>query len=476
MKLTLHDYQLDGMLRQRDGVNLAYKEVMSMLKARNYQNIDVDFHNFLKLCQDDVYAYKILSNVDCVISNVGPHAHYYFYLREKFGLSFRIIRDVREALRSNYLLQEYLCRAYLRDTDILIFASEYARQMFFEIYPHLRSLPTVICYPLMRSFPPRKLRKTKTHLKKKQVTLGYVGRLSEDKNFPQLIDLIIRLQNLAPGKYRLVALGDIHSPSCDPLKLIAQIERETGRADIFQHFPAIDHDQVWEFYDGIDIFLFPSTSNIETFGRVLIEASYCDIPIVAGDHAAASELLPMQSLVPVSYYYNTRFSTHFDFPLGEVDIEHMLATIESGQVVPSDGYRKYEDHSNLFLRLLTTSNVADELTDIARKSALPEHRNRLIESVRVMDMPASRDIHQTNVLMREMLLWFCQLQDKNSEKYRSKLKELLAISKYPERTLRYIDKSLKSRGDFTNVGGVDFELCHIAAFYPNFELVDHRTE
>lgn len=474
MRITLHDYQLDRMLRQKDGVNLAYNEIASLLDGLSNRHLDIRFHDFLRLCRDEAYAKEVLSDADCVISNVGPHAHFYFYLREKLGLSFRIIRDVREALRSNYLLQEYLCRSYLRDTDMLLFASLYAQQLFLEIYPHLRTFPTAICYPLMRSFPSRNLHSTRRIYDKKQVTLGYVGRLSEDKNFSQLIDLIIRLQTSAPDRYRLLALGDIHSASCDPQKFRARIEQETGRTDAFEYFPPVDHSQVWGFYDGIDVFLFPSTSNIETFGRVLIEASYCGIPIIASDHAAASELLPQQSLVPVSYYHNKRFSTHFDFPLGDIDIEDMLVRVESGELVQSECHRMYEDHPNLFIRLLTERNTVSDLSDTVRRRSQREHKNRFIKSVRLMDMPEPRDMHQTNTLMREMLTWFCQLQDKDSEIYQSKLNELLDISKYPERTLRYIDKSLKSRGDFTNVGGVDFELCHVASFYPNFELVDNE--
>src|SRR5260370_37113405 len=189
MRVTLHNYQLDKLLPQKDGVNFAYSEIAHILRDSTIRDLDVRFHNFLRLCQDEAYALQVLSDVDGVISNVGPHAHFYFYLRDKLKLNYRIIRDSREAMRSNYLFQEYLSRAYLRDADTLLFASMYAQQLFFQFYPHLRNFPTAICYPLMRSFPPRSSRATMSLHGKKQVTLGYVGRLSEDKNFPQLIDL-----------------------------------------------------------------------------------------------------------------------------------------------------------------------------------------------------------------------------------------------------------------------------------------------
>jgi glycosyltransferase involved in cell wall biosynthesis len=471
MRVTLHDYQLDQSLPQKDGVNFAYSEIAYILRNSTNRDLDVRFHNFLQLCQDETYALQVLSDVDCVISNVGPYAHFYFYLRDKLKLNYRIIRDCREAMRSNYLFQEHLNKAYLRDSDTLLFASMYAQQLFFQFYPHLRDFPTVICYPLMRSFPSRRSRATMSLHSKKQVTIGYVGRLSEDKNFPQLIDLIIQLHSIALGRYRLLALGDIHSPSCDPRRFMERIEQETGRNDIFEYYPAVNHDFVWDFYNQIDVLLFPSTSNIETFGRVLIEASYCGIPIIGSDHAAAPELLPQQALVPVSYSYGKRFSTHFDFPLGRVDIGNMVTKLETGEVVPSNCHQAYRDHANLFLRVVTQGNVSGDSTDAASGRSQPQQEKRFIKSVRLTDMPESRDLHETNALMQELLSWFCWLQEKDSMHYRSRLDKLLSISKYPERTLRYIDKSLRSRGDFTNVGGIDFELCHVVGFYPSFELV-----
>lgn len=476
MKIALHNYQPDTMLRQKDGVNLAYNEIASLLAKDPGRDLDVRFHDFLQLCADKSYALEMLSDVDCVISNVGPHAHYYFYLREKLGLSFRIVRDVREAYRSNYLLQEHLCRAYLRETDLVLFASIYAQEVFFHAYPHLRDLPTAICYPLMRSFPTRQAGKRKSISDSKQVTLGYVGRLSEDKNFPQLVDLIIKLHAVDPGRYRLLALGDIHSPSCDPLKLMEHVQSETGRDDLFQYYPPVGHDRVWEFYERLDVFVFLSTSNIETFGRVLIEASYSGVPIIASDHAAAPELLPKDSTVPVSYYTGRPFSAHYDFPLGEVNVPAILSKLEFGEVEQGKAHLDYSKHPDFFLSLLRQADCCPDTVSPAVRDAQREHCGRFIESVRLIGMPEPMDIPAANGLMSDMLAWFCALQDKQAPGYQTKLEELLRISTERERTLRYIRKSLESRGDFTNVGGVDFELCHIAGFFPTFEIMGPRKE
>jgi glycosyltransferase involved in cell wall biosynthesis len=84
--------------------------------------------------------------------------------------------------------------------------------------------------------------------------------------------------------------------------------------------------------------IFPSTSNLETFGRVLIEASYAHVPIVAGRHAAAPELVDEAGLCRVEYDCGRPFVTHFDHRLGRVDVAEMARAITSGALQPSTSY------------------------------------------------------------------------------------------------------------------------------------------
>ncbi|MCB1819631.1 MAG: hypothetical protein KDI77_17065, partial [Gammaproteobacteria bacterium] len=100
----------DPLLTQKDGVNLAHENIATLLRGVGKEQLLVRFHDFNRILTDQGYALDVLSNTDCVVSNVGPHAHYYFYLRERFDLDFRILRDVRTAIWSSYLLQEHLCR------------------------------------------------------------------------------------------------------------------------------------------------------------------------------------------------------------------------------------------------------------------------------------------------------------------------------------------------------------------------------
>ena len=73
-------------------------------------------------------------------------------------------------------------------------------------------------------------------------------------------------------------------------------------------------------------------------------------------------------------------------------------------------------------------------------------------------------------LIETLTQWFLALQDKRATEYPQLLTELMDNSKHAERTQRFIDKCAVTNSDFTNVGGIDIELCHIADFYPEFYM------
>ena len=106
--ITLHHYKSHPNLPQKDGVNHAHEEISEILLSEQRDGIDIRTHDFEKLINNREYAINSLGQCKCVISNVGPHAHYYFYIREKYNLRYKIIRDARTALWSSYLLQEHL--------------------------------------------------------------------------------------------------------------------------------------------------------------------------------------------------------------------------------------------------------------------------------------------------------------------------------------------------------------------------------
>jgi hypothetical protein len=297
------------------------------------------------------------------------------------------------------------------------------------------------------------------------ITIGYLGRLSDDKNFPEIVELLILLnrRGIAGQRYRLLACGEPSSPSCDPAAIRAKIRTVLGEGDWFDYVPAVSNGEIWPMLARFDVMLFPSTSNLETFGRVLMEASFMRLPVVSADHAAAAELVDPAGLCPVVYRTNERFEAHFGHRLGQVPVAAMADAILSGRLHPSPCFDRYADDVARFAELVRHPPTADHAPPIA-----PSQR-RFVEDLRI-DLPEPLDRDAAAQLIDAMSEWFLRLSAKGSSDWPTANAELLAISAYPERTRAFIAKAQATSGDFTNIGGIDLEMCHVARFYPAFEI------
>lgn len=465
VRVGAHDYRTDPLLPQKDGVNFAHENISALLKAADPSELVVEFHDFPHLLEDEDAARDALSGLDCVVSNIGPHAQYYFWLREKLGLDFRIVRDVRTAIWSSYLFQEHLLAPLLRPGDTLMVASHYVWAIYRQMFPHLAGFPASLCYPLSVCFPqPRPAPRVEGSLRQGVVTIGYLGRLSDDKNFPEIVELLIRLNNKAGDgpRYRLIACGDIHSPACAPDKVAARIAAELGEGAWYEYLPARPNEEIWDLLARFDMLLFPSTSNLETFGRVLIEAAYARVPVIAGHHAAATELVHESGLCTVDYERDRVFSAHFDHQLGRVNGAEMARAASSGDLRASDQYERYANHPAAFLAML---RAPPPLSD----PVLHPSQEAFLTALEVT-LPPLPSRAEAMAWLPEHAEWFLDLQRKGTPVYADKMARLLELSQHPERTERFIGKSATTGGDFTNVGGIDIELCHLRGFYPEFSI------
>lgn len=465
LNVTLHEYITDPSLPQKDGVNLAHDNICELMRSQLHTGLKVLFHDFNRLLVDEGYARYVLEATDCVISNVGPHAHYYFHLRDRLGLNYRIFRDVRTAIWSSYLLQEYLCAPFLREEDVLMVGSHYTRGVYENLFPHLKGYPCLLCYPLTVNFPDKvPTRRQKTD--EETFILGYIGRLSEDKNFPDLVTLLIELNRTNTRKFKLLACGDVHSSSCAPDHIQSQVKDALGDGDFYEYLPARPHHEIWSLLTLFDVMLFPSTSNLETLGRVLIEASYAGLPIVCGAHAAAPELMPTTSLCQVTYDYDKSFSAHFDHRMGKIEISELAEKIVLGKLETSTCHEIFLEHPQKFIGALLLGAAEISAMD---PLVLKPTQQALIEAIEV-ELPPPLSADTAKPLIETMTAWFLGLQNKDSPDYPELVLRLLEKTTYPQRTQSYLTKSALTRGDFTNVGGIDIELCHIARFYPQFSM------
>lgn len=468
-RVSLHRFESDPGLAQRDGVNLAHTEINHLMKNEAPGELDVAFHDFSRLVRDAGYARTVLDGVDCVLSNVGPHAHYYHHLREKLGLGFRIVRDIKTALWSSYLLQECLCAPYLRPADALLATSNYSRALTRHLFPHLQGAAIHVFEPVLASAADRERQGHPARAQAGPVTLGYVGRLSEDKNFPQIVDLLIDLDRGEPGGYRLVACGAVHSPSCDPVSCAARIEAASGRGNLFTYLEPVAHDAVVPLMRSFDYLLFLSTSNLEVLGRVMIEAAHAGVPVLAANHAAAAELLSPLSLVDVAYTLDQPFFSHFDAPMGSADIAS-AADIIRRRASPAPPEPRVNKAESFMEVLLGQAQVN------AASAPLAEAQQRFLKRLRWQGLEVFRSITEADAAIEELLDWFRALNGKGGEDFPGRLRELERRSRFKDRTRRFIRQSEHNRCDFTNLGGIDIELCNILGFHPSFSLSDQPSK
>ncbi|WP_151769708.1 glycosyltransferase [Streptomyces abyssomicinicus] len=440
----------------KDGANFAYTEVGRLLGES--PDVRARPHDFVELFRSDEAAREALTGCDVVVATVGPHAYLYFHLRERLGLDFRIVRDARTALWNGYLQQEALSAPYLRPDDVLYHSSRYSLALYTRLFPQLAASRQAVCYPLLRWFPGELAGSWTGSGSGGPTRVGFVGRLTDDKNHAQAVALQRELARRAPGAFETVAIGE------DP---------RSGRPDPdappppagYSWRPPVDRARLWRDYQEMDVLFFPSTSSLETFGRVLVEASYIGTPVMASTHAAASELLPSESLLPTVLREDTDFTTHLAARLGDVDVAHAADLLVSGAFPPAGkGHQFYADHDELLLGLVhgETQDAADlEPTAVQRA---------FLDRLRMRDLDVPPDRAAADEMITGLRRSFTALHRRGTPRYLATLAVLLARSRYRAKTAAFVRKSLFHGEDFSNIGGVDLQLSHLIGFEPRFTI------
>jgi len=105
-------------------------------------------------------------------------------------------------------------------------------------------------------------------------TVGYAGRLVESKG---LFDLLAAVRTL-PAPVRLVLIGNG--------ELRARLEGQEIPGGSVEVVDGLRHEQMAEGYGRVDVVVLPSHTTPtwkEQFGRVIVEALWCGVPVVGSD-------------------------------------------------------------------------------------------------------------------------------------------------------------------------------------------------
>jgi glycosyltransferase involved in cell wall biosynthesis len=105
-------------------------------------------------------------------------------------------------------------------------------------------------------------------------TVGFAGRLVESKGLTDLLAAVRRLG--APVELLLIGDGELR----------AQLEGQPIPGSSVRVLSGLTHEQMPAGYGRVDVLVLPSRSTPtwrEQFGRVIVEALWCGVPVVGSD-------------------------------------------------------------------------------------------------------------------------------------------------------------------------------------------------
>ncbi len=126
----------------------------------------------------------------------------------------------------------------------------------------------------------------------KTFTVGYVGRLMPAKGLLVLIDALAEVKN---ENWRLLIVGDGPEKSAMESRLAGY-----GLLSKCEFAGAVPYDETPEYFQKLDVLIVPTrtTKKIrEQFGRVIIEAMACQVPVIGSTCGAIPEVIADAGLI-----------------------------------------------------------------------------------------------------------------------------------------------------------------------------------
>jgi len=330
MRVSFHSFTTK---KANSGALYFYSEASKLLASLDPSVATAVPHDIYSLLQEDGLPSLVrsLEEGDVLVSNIGPYAHLYHYLREAYGRRFSIVRDVRTSSWAGYLLQERLAGPLTRPGDLVLFPSEFCRQYFIRQFPSfINADNTAVCYPMAVSFPHIA---REANVGKPRLRVGYIGRFEDDKNFGQVLDafaMIFRDDRRAS----LHLAGAIHRSS--RFRSVSAIQHYLSSKavprDRVQYYGQLAYKDIWKFFGNIDILLFLALSSVESLGRVLLESQHAGVPTVAAHYAAAAEIVPADNLLTPHFSVGRRFDSLGSFSFGTVRLDDVVAAAQRARV------------------------------------------------------------------------------------------------------------------------------------------------
>ncbi|GAB7110191.1 hypothetical protein JCM4814A_85060 [Streptomyces phaeofaciens JCM 4814] len=359
MRLHTHDYRAPDTRGIVDGAVLMHREASALL-ARHHP----------LAAHDLTAAAGRLTGVragETVYAGSGPYAFLYHLWRERTGGDFRIVREVHTALWSGYWAQEELCAPFLRPGDLALFPTAYTRRLFLRHFPATAAAGAAVAYPMLDRLPRHRARPVPPA--GRPLRVGHLGALSLAKNVDQVLSVFARLYRESGGRAELLCAGKPNDPRWEADAVRAALLSRGVPSGSVRVAGIWSQERLGEFFDAVDVLLFPSTASRETLGRVVVEALAHGVPVLAADVGPAVELLPARNLVPTVLDTTAVLDMGRVGPLGRVDEDVLVEKLLTRDFAPAEVRHEAPYTDKAFLEAVAGSPAS---VDVPHDAVLPD--------------------------------------------------------------------------------------------------------
>jgi len=339
------------------GASFYYYEISKLLNQKNDYGIET-----IPIGQKELISANFLSGLkedDVIIPNIGPYAWFYYYLRAKKRLKFRIIHDVQTALFADHLLQEQLCSDFMREGDAVLFLSQYQKYLYMSLFPYsLDNSNTFVCNPVLNFLPTPKTRE-----KRNSLTLGWFGRVFDAKNFGQALEIFIKFYKYSKCNVKMLICGladEKYKPS-NVEKILQKNNIDVSKYHHVNNGGFVEHSKMLSLLHDADVLLFPSVGNMESFGRVMLEANNFDVKVIAAKHGASQELIPESSLLDVDYCYHKHIDLNSNQSMGQISVDEAVGLLQNNDKLKLGDNSYYKNHDKKLFNIILNKQPKDNL-------------------------------------------------------------------------------------------------------------------
>lgn len=117
--------------------------------------------------------------------------------------------------------------------------------------------------------------------------LGFVSRIDEGKGWDDLLEalsIVIKNRNIQSPLLLCAGTGEQRH-------LFEARIRALGLQDDVRYLGLVNHEELVQLYNAMDVFLFPSKREAESLGLVGLEAMACGIPVIASEIGGVPDYL-----------------------------------------------------------------------------------------------------------------------------------------------------------------------------------------